>query len=80
MLKTPAAGLSQLTRSARKPTFGYEAETETTVESTDDKPAITTHVEPPEHGACTYYRCVCGRVALRRKDLRSEAHLEECDA
>ncbi|MFC6906868.1 hypothetical protein [Halalkalicoccus tibetensis] len=44
------------------------------------EPEITRHVEPPEQGGATYYRCECGREAMREQDLRSDAHREECSA
>ena len=50
------------------------------IESIESEPTITRHYEAPEQGAQTYYRCECGREAMRRKDLRSEAHREECTA
>ncbi|ADJ16803.1 hypothetical protein HacjB3_19303 (plasmid) [Halalkalicoccus jeotgali B3] len=38
------------------------------------------HLEPPEQGGATYYRCEdCGRESLRRGDVeRSEFHAEGC--
>ena len=48
----------------------------------DDKEARITvpHLEPPEQGGATYYRCEdCGRESLRRGDLeRSQFHAEGC--
>ncbi|WP_122088645.1 hypothetical protein [Halalkalicoccus subterraneus] len=47
----------------------------------DDETLITgPHLEPPEQGGATYYRCEdCGRESLRRGDVEcSEFHAEEC--
>lgn len=52
----------------------------TTVGASENQPEITRHEEPPEQGGATYYRCERGREAMRRKDLRSEYHREECTA
>lgn len=61
-----------------------DASVETAVEPSDE-PTITRHVEPESQALTTgepaaYFRCECGREAMRERDLRSEAHLEECDA
>lgn len=50
-------------------------------QETDDEMRITgPHLESPEQGGATYYRCEdCGRESLRRGDVeRSEFHTEEC--
>ena len=74
---TTRAGLFRSTQ----PMSIYDPTTETAVESNDEnEPAITTHVELESQGAQTYFRCSCGREAMRKRDLRSEAHKEECDA
>lgn len=42
-------------------------------------PQIERLFESPEQGAAEYYRCSgCGREAMRRRDLESESHREEC--
>lgn len=58
----------------------HEPAAQTTVEPTTDEPTITRHVEPESQGAATYFRCACGREAMRERDLRSEAHKDECAA
>ena len=74
------AGLFQTTQTMSV----YNPTAETTVESSDE-PTITRHVEPESQAVvagepATYFKCECGREAMREQDLRSEAHLEECDA
>lgn len=48
--------------------------------ATEVEPEITQHVEPAEQGGAVYFRCECGREAMRRGDLRSDYHQAECFA
>lgn len=63
----------------------YGPTTETTVGPQANQPTITRHVEPESQALVpgepeVYFRCACGREAMRRQDLRSEYHREECTA
>jgi hypothetical protein len=46
----------------------------------DAEPEISRHYESPEQGAAVYYRCECGREAMRERDLTGETHRAECSA
>jgi hypothetical protein len=54
--------------------------TETATQDDDETLITGPHLEPPEQGGATYYRCEdCGRESLRRGDVeRSEFHAEGC--
>lgn len=41
-------------------------------------PEITVHIENPDQGGATYFKCECGREAMRRKDLLGAEHRAEC--
>ncbi|MDL5363911.1 hypothetical protein [Halalkalicoccus sp. NIPERK01] len=75
--------------------YGVEPEPSTTAVATDGGVATETatqddaneearitgpHLEPPEQGGATYYRCEdCGRESLRHRDVeRSEFHADGC--
>lgn len=68
-----------------QPMSTTDATVETAVEPTHEEPTITRHVEPESQAVvagepATYFKCECGREAMREQDLRSEAHKAECGA
>jgi hypothetical protein len=53
--------------------------TESATQDTDETLITGPHLEPPEQGGATYYRCEdCGRESLRRGDVERLSFLYDC--